>query len=165
MPLTAEIIAETSAHYPDLEDVRRGAELVRELISHLIGAVFAEAQKNLNAVKPQSAQDVRQQSRALIAFPAEVAEEEAAIKAFLYQHMYRHKRVMRVMGEAEQILFDLFAKYLTSPAELPPEWLTGAEADNEGDRARRIGNFIAGMTDRFALTEHQRLFDSTPDLR
>ena len=79
-----------------------------------------EAQKNLAAVKPQSAQDVRQQSRALIAFPAEVAEEEAAIKRFLYQHMYRHKRVMRVMGEAEQILFDLFAKYLTSPGELNP---------------------------------------------
>jgi dGTPase len=165
MPLTAEIIAETSAHYPDLEDVRRGAELVRELISHLIGAVFAEAQKNLAVVKPQSAQDVRQQSRALIAFPAEVAEEETAIKRFLYQHMYRHKRVMRVMREAEQILFDLFAKYLKEPSELPPEWLLGAEADNEGDRARRIGNFIAGMTDRFALTEHQRLFDSTPDLR
>lgn len=165
MPLTAEIIADTSAHYPDLEDVRRGAELVRELISHLIGAVVAEAQKNLAAVEPQSAQDVRQQNRALISFPAEVAGEEAAIKRFLYQHMYRHKRVMRVMGEAEQVLFDLFAKYLKSPGELPPEWLLGAEADNEGDRARRIGNFIAGMTDRFALTEHQRLFDSTPDLR
>ncbi|MES1147731.1 MAG: deoxyguanosinetriphosphate triphosphohydrolase, partial [Bradyrhizobium guangdongense] len=54
---------------------------------------------------------------------------------------------------------------LTSPADLPPEWLVGAEADDEGDRARRIGNFIAGMTDRFALTEHQRLFDLTPDLR
>src|SRR5947199_1845546 len=67
MPLTAEIIAQTSAHYPDPEDFRRGAELVRELISHLIGAVFAEAQKNLAAVRPQSAQDVRQQSRALIA--------------------------------------------------------------------------------------------------
>jgi dGTPase len=165
MPLTAEIIAETSAHYPALEDVRRGAELVRELISHLISAVFAEAESNLAAVKPQSAQDVRQQGRALIAFPDAVAEQEAAIKRFLYQHMYRHKRVMRVMGEAEQILFDLFAKYLRSPDELPPEWLTGAERDDQGDRARRIGNFIAGMTDRFALTEHQRLFDSTPDLR
>jgi dGTPase len=165
MPLTAEIIAETSAHYPDLEEVRRGAELVRELISHLIGAVAAQARESLAAVKPQSAQDVRQQDHALVAFPPAVAEEEAAIKAFLYQHMYRHKRVMRVMGEAEQILFDLFAKYLKSPAELPPEWLAGAGEDSDGDRARRIGNFIAGMTDRFALTEHQRLFDSTPDLR
>ena len=165
VPLVAEIIAEIGAHYPLLDDDRRGAELVRELISHLIGGVFAEAQANLAAIKPQSAQDVRQQSRAMIAFPQALAGEEAAIKTFLYQYMYRHKRVMRVMGEAEQILFDLFAKYQASPGELPPEWLTGAEADDEAYRARRIGNFIAGMTDRFALTEHQRLFDSTPDLR
>lgn len=165
IPLTGEIIAEIGAHYPTLDDDRRGAELVRELISHLIGAVFAEAERNLASVKPQSAQDVRQQNRTMIAFPPAMADEEATIKAFLYQHMYRHKRVMRVMGEAEQILFDLFARYQKSPGELPPEWLVGADADDEADRARRIGNFIAGMTDRFALTEHQRLFDSTPDLR
>ena len=165
IPLMAEIIAEIRAHYPNLDDDRRGAELVRELISHLIGGVFAEAQANLAAIKPQSAQDVRQQARTMIAFPQALAGEEAAIKTFLYQHMYRHKRVMRVMGEAEQILFDLFAKYLTSPGELPAEWLAGADTDDEADKARRIGNFIAGMTDRFALTEHQRLFDSTPDLR
>ncbi|MDE2378343.1 deoxyguanosinetriphosphate triphosphohydrolase [Bradyrhizobium sp.] len=165
MPLTAEIIAEIGAHYPTLDDDRRGAELVRELISHLIGAVFAEATRNIDAAKPQSARDVRRQGRALVGFPPDVAKEEAGIKSFLYQHMYRHERVMRVMGEAEQILFDLFARYRASPADLPPEWLIGAEADSEADRARRIGNFIAGMTDRFALTEHQRLFDSTPDLR
>jgi dGTPase len=74
---------------------------------------------------------------------------------------------MRVMGEAEQILFDLFARYQTTPADLPAEWLppAGPGSETETERARRIGNFIAGMTDRFALTEHQRLFDSTPDLR
>ena len=165
MPLTADIIAEIDKHYPVLDDDRRGAELVRELISYMINAVMSEAGKRLEAAKPQSAHDVRLYDRPLVAFSPPVAQEEAAIKAFLKQRMYRHKRVMRVMGEAEQILFDLFAKYLTLPGELPPEWLVGAEADNEGDRARRIGNFIAGMTDRFALTEHQRLFDSTPDLR
>ena len=79
--------------------------------------------------------------------------------------MYRHHRVMRVMGEAEGILFDLFARYQASPGDLPPEWVEGTERETEGQRARRIGNFIAGMTDRFALIEHQRLFDSTPDLR
>jgi dGTPase len=165
IPLTAEIIAEIDAHYPTLDDDRRGAELVRELISHLISAVFAQAERNLASVNPQSAHDVREQNRAIIAFPPSMVDQEAAIKAFLYQHMYRHKRVMRVMGEAEQILFDLFARYQTSPGELPLEWLVGANADDQADRARRIGNFIAGMTDRFALTEHQRLFDSTPDLR
>jgi dGTPase len=81
--------------------------------------------------------------------------------------MYRHSRVMRVMGEAEQILFDLFARYQQKPQDLPAEWLPpdGEGAESETAQARRIGNFIAGMTDRFALTEHQRLFDSTPDLR
>jgi dGTPase len=62
-------------------------------------------------------------------------------------------------------VFDLFARYQESPDDLPPEWIEGAEKENETARARRIGNFIAGMTDRFALMEHQRLFDSTPELR
>ena len=101
----------------------------------------------------------------MIAFPAEVAKAEAGIKAFLYQHMYRHVRVMQVMGEAEQIVVDLFDRYRKSPGKLPPEWLEGTGQETDTERARRIGNFIAGMTDRYALVEHQRLFDSTPDLR
>ena len=97
----------------------------------------------------------------------EVAQAEAGIKAFLYHRMYRHSRVMRVMGEAEQILFDLFERYQKTPGDLPAEWLppAGERSETETARARRIGNFIAGMTDRFAMTEHQRLFDLTPELR
>jgi dGTPase len=79
--------------------------------------------------------------------------------------MYRHQWVMRVMGDAEQIVSNLFARYQKSPSDLPAEWLEGAGSETESARARRIGNFIAGMTDRFALIEHQRLFDSTPELR
>jgi dGTPase len=165
VPLLAEIIADTAKHYPGLDDDRRGAELVRELISYLIGAVISEAHTRLEAAQPRSAHDVRNQDRAMIAFPAAVAQEEAEIKSFLKRHMYRHERVMRVMGEAEQILFDLFARYQNNPEDLPAEWLEGTENETEAGRARRIGNFIAGMTDRFAITEHQRLFDSTPDLR
>ena len=165
MPLTAAIIAEIDGHYPVLDHDRRGAELVRELISYMIGAVMSEASKRLAEAKPQSAQDVRHHHQPLVAFPHPVAQEEAEIKAFLKQRMYRHTRVMRVMGEAEGILFDLFARYQKSPGDLPAEWVEGSERESEGERARRIGNFIAGMTDRFALTEHQRLFDSTPDLR
>ena len=101
----------------------------------------------------------------LIAFSADVAEAEAAIKAFLKLRMYRHQWVMRVMGDAEQIVSDLFARYQKSPSDLPREWLEGAWDETESARTRRIGNFIAGMTDRFALIEHQRLFDSTPELR
>ena len=165
MPLTATMIADIDKHYPALDHARRGAELVRELISYMILAVVSEAGKRLDAARPQSPHDVRHHTRPLIAFPPVVAAQEAEIKAFLKQHMYRHERVMRVMGEAEQIVFDLFARYQKSPGDLPAEWIEGTERETEGERARRIGNFIAGMTDRFALTEHQRLFDSTPDLR
>ena len=138
---------------------------MRELISYLIGAVFSEACRRLEAAKPKSVDDVRNRGEGLIAFPAEAAQPEAEIKAFLKSRMYRHPRVMRVMGEAEQILFDLFARYQRSPGDLPAEWLPPERRDSATERARRIGNFIAGMTDRFAMTEHQRLFNSTPDLR
>jgi dGTPase len=165
MPLTADMIAEIDKAYPGLDEVRRGAELVRELISCLIGAVVSEAGRRLQAANPQSVEDVRNHGEGLIAFAPEVARAEAEIKAFLKRRMYRHSRVMRVMGEAEQILFDLFARYQEKPGDLPAEWLPSGSEDTETERARRIGNFIAGMTDRFAMTEHQRLFDLTPDLR
>ena len=165
IPLTSDIIAEIGRHYPALDDVRRGAELVRELISYLISAVMGEARGRLDAAQPRSVQDVRDLERAMIAFPGDVAEAESGIKKFLWQHMYRHERVMQVMGEAEQIVADLFARYQSSPGDLPAEWLEGTGQESAAERARRIGNFIAGMTDRYALIEHQRLFDSTPDLR
>jgi dGTPase len=165
IPLAAEMIADIARHYPGLDDDRRGAELVRELISRLIGSVVSEARRRLDAAQPKSVDDVRSHGEVLIAFSADIGEAEAAIKSFLKLRMYRHSRVMRVMGDAEQILFDLFARYQRVPDDLPPEWRPPDGTDSETDRARRIGNFIAGMTDRFALTEHQRLFDSTPDLR
>jgi dGTPase len=166
MPLTADMIAAIARHYPDLDDDRRGAELVRELIAYLIGAVVLESSGRLQAAKPNSVDDVRNHGEVLIAFSVGAAQAEAEIKSFLKLRMYRHPRVMHVMGDAEQILFDLFARYQKVPGDLPPEWLPpGADVETETERARRIGNFIAGMTDRFALTEHQRLFDSTPDLR
>src|SRR3954452_15534002 len=167
MPLTSGMIADIAKRYPELDDDRRGAELVRELISYLIEAVFLESRRRLDAAKPKSAEDVRNHGSVLIALPPDAEEAEAMIKIFLKERMYRHPRVMRVMGEAESILFDLFARYQKSPYDLPPEWLRrdGEGAASETDHARRIGNFIAGMTDRFAITEHQRLFVSTPDLR
>jgi dGTPase len=166
IPLIAAMTAEIDAHYPDLDESRRGAELVRELISHLIGAVILEAHRGLERIRPSSADDVRRQSEALIVFPEETRQAEAAIKAFLKIRMYRHERVMRVMRDAEHLVSDLFARYQTDPATLPAEWLSpDNRSEGDAERSRRIGNFIAGMTDRFALTEHQRLFDSTPDLR
>jgi len=165
MPLTAEMVADIDSRYPGLDQDRRGAELVRELISRLIGAVTSESGRRIEIAQPKSVDDVRHCGQQLIAFSRDIADAEAGIKGFLRQRMYRHPRVMRVMAEAEQIVLDLFARYQRVPGDLPPEWLEGAEREGESARARRIGNFIAGMTDRFALMEHQRLFDLTPELR
>ena len=77
--------------------------------------------------------------------------------------MYRHARVMRIMGDAEKIVVDLFARYRASRTSFLG--MVGAASEVDAERARRIADFIAGMTDRFALIEHRRLFDSTPDLR
>src|SRR5204863_268531 len=123
MPLTAQMIADIGERYPDLDDDRRGAELVREIISYLIGAVVTEARSRLQAARPQSVNDVRNYGEALITFPAEAAHAEGELKSFLKTRMYRHPRVMKVMGEAEQIVFDLFGRYQKTPGDLPPEWL------------------------------------------
>jgi dGTPase len=163
IPAIAEIVGHTDRAYPGLDASRRSAELVRELISLRIDAVVVETRRRLAEVAPASADAVRRAGRALVGLPPEVAALEAAIKAFLFERMYRHPRVMRVMQQAEGVLRDLFARYRASPQDLPPEWQP--DDAGEAEAARLIGNFIAGMTDRFALMEHARLFDSTPDLR
>ena len=165
LALPAAMIAQIDRRHPALDEVRRGAELVRELISCLIGAVVSESRIRLERAQPKSAEEVREAGHALIAFSPRVAEAELGIKAFLKRHMYCHARVLRIMKDAEGIIFDLFARYERNTADLPAEWRDEASAGCEAARANGIGNFIAGMTDRFALMEHRRLFDSTPDLR
>jgi dGTPase len=165
MPLMAGINAQVLSRYPDLDDVRRGAELVRELISYLIEGVFLETEKRIKAANPKSAADVRHLNHVLAAFPADIAVADKAIKGFLWERMYRHERVMHVMRDAEAIVRDLFTRYWHHPGDMPLEWQPPDTDVGEAGRARRIGNFIAGMTDRFAMIEHARLFDSTPDLR
>ena len=89
-----------------------------------------------------------------------MAVADRAIKGFLFVHMYRHPRVVRIMGEAETVVRDLFGRYASLPSDVP--WNVSGD---EAMRARQIADFIAGMTDRYALSEHARLFDSTPELR
>ena len=108
---------------------------------------------------------MRNHNATLVGFSAEAEKTEAAIKRFLKTRMYRHERVMSVMRDAEAVVRDLFARYRAEPGDLPAEWLPHHGEEDEAGRARRIGDFIAGMTDRYAIIEHQRLFDSTPDLR
>ena len=148
MPLTAEMIAEIDRRYPALDDDRRGAELVRELISCLIGAVVS---RSAPAPAGGEAADRPRMSvtmaRSLIAFPADVAQAEAEIKSFLKLRMYRHPRVMRVMGEAEQILFDLFARYQKTPGRSAGR-MAAAGGRGQRNRARPADRQLHRRDDR-----------------
>ena len=165
VPFAGGIVREIGRRYPGLETARFTHELIRRLITWMIEDVTAESARRLQALAPESADAVRDADKPVIGFSAAMAEAERAIKDFLYPRMYRHARVQRVMAEAESVLHDLFRHYRDHPHDMPEEWRSGLAGADEATRARRIGDFIAGMTDRFALEEHRRFFDSTPELR
>ncbi|MCZ7656681.1 MAG: deoxyguanosinetriphosphate triphosphohydrolase [Xanthobacteraceae bacterium] len=164
IPLMAEILAETHRRFPGLDPARLVHQLVRRLINRMIEDVVAESARRLAALAPRSADDVRAAGGPVAGFSPAMVEADRAIKDFLFPRMYRHARVMRVMTAAEGVVRDLFGHFLGRPADLPAEWTQGLDRADEAARARRVADFIAGMTDRFALGEHARLFDSTPDL-
>ena len=163
--LPGRIIGGIRASYPDLDEHRLVHELIRQLIGLLIDDVVAETGRRLARLGPRSADDVRNAAAPVAGFSADVGEADRAIKAFLKPQMYRHPRVMRVMDEAAGVVRDLFARYSAHPGDLPQEWQQGLAGLDDATRARSIADFIAGMTDRYALAEHSRLFDSTPELR
>jgi dGTPase len=165
VPLLAAILDDLAREYPALEPARRAHELVRRLITVMIGDVVTASQARLAERAPGSPDAVREAGTALIAFSAGMAEADRAIKAFLFPRMYRHRRVQGVMAQARRVVLDLFAHYSASPGDLPADWRRGLDEASDASRARRIGDFIAGMTDNYALAEHARFFDSTPELR
>jgi dGTPase len=163
--LVGDTLAEIRAQHPRLDPPRLVHELMRRLITRMIEDVVAETGSRLRALAPRSADDVRQAERAVGAFSPAMAEADRAIKGFLYPRMYRHARIMRIMSDAERVVCDLFDRYAANPGDIPAEWVQSAESGDEAARLRRIADFIAGMTDRYALVEHARLFASTPELR
>jgi len=165
VPIIAAILKEIDTAYPRLDHGRRVHELVRRLITKMIEDVIAETTRRAAEVKPKSAKDVREAGRAVVGFSKVTEQGDADIKGFLYPRMYRHERVMRVMKEAEGVVRDLFAHYGAHPDVLPAEWAEAFAAAGAHGRARTIADFIAGMTDGYALKEHARFFDSTPELR
>ena len=165
VPLMGDILAEIAARHPGIDPVRGGHELIRRLITRMIEDVLTESAARLEALGARSADEVRGAAAPVVAFSPAMAAADRAIKAFLLPRMYRHGRVVRIMGEAEGVLEDLFRRYSMHPQELPPEWRRELDPNDAGARARHIADFIAGMTDRYALIEHARLFDSTPELR
>jgi dGTPase len=165
VPVVGSILREIDAGYPEIEPARRAHELVRRVITRMIEDVIAETQRRFGLLAPRSAADIRAASNPVVGFSATMAEADKGIKGFLYPRMYRHPRVMRIMGEAEGVLRDLFNHFAGSPDALPADWGEGLVGNDEQSRMRRIADYIAGMTDRYALIEHGRYFKTTPELR
>ncbi len=165
VPLVGNILNAIDATHPGIELGRRVHETVRALITRMIEDVISETGRRVAMVKPRSAVDVREAPRLVVGFSPAMEKADRDIKGFLYPRMYRHDRVMRVMADAERVVSDLFVRYMATPEELPAEWGEGFEKGDVGARARRIGDYLAGMTDRYALIEHAKYFDTTPELR
>jgi dGTPase len=163
-----DILRDIDRHYPGLERPRRIHELVRRVIAHFIEDAIAESRQRLAASGVASADAVRAQRRPMIGFSAATEEIEKRIKGFLLPNMYRHPRIARIRVEAEGVIRDLFPALLENASSMPTEWAEAAAKLGAGDTprlARLICDYIAGMTDRYALSEHARLFDATPELR
>jgi dGTPase len=164
VPFLDELLREVDERYPGLETSRRIHELTRRVITRFVEDVVAESERRLTALDPRDADEIRQAGDTMICFSAAIREADASIKRFLYPHMYRHPEVMRVRAQAEQIVRDLFRRFMDDPHAMPAEWQANLP-DDEPRLARRVADYIAGMTDRYAVLEHQRLFETTPDLR
>ena len=164
VPFVGEILADSDREHSGLESARRAHELVRRIITRMIEDVIAECGRRVAMLKPRSAVDVREAPRPVVGFSPAMDKADRDIKGFLYPRMYRHDRVMRVMDDAEGVVRDLFGHYSATPADLPEEWREGM-GTNDSDKTRRIADYIAGMTDRYALVEHAKYFKQTPELR
>ncbi len=156
----------------ELDLWRRAAELVRDegarderilrprvtvvVIDLLVSDLIETSGERLRRVAPKSAAEAQAAGEPLIAFSLALAEEKRAVARYLLDHFYRHHRVIRMAAKAERILGDLWRAYAADPRQLPPHVLERAQGEPE---ERAIADYIAGMTDRFAMDEHQRLFD------
>jgi dGTPase len=144
---------------------RRIHELTRRVITRLVEDAVAESERRLAGAVPGSVEAIRLLSAPVVAFSMAMAATDRALKAHLFPMLYHHPRLMVVRRDAEAIVRDLFARLTAEPALLPEDWRADLAGAAEPRLARRVGDYIAGMTDRYAVLEHRRLFPSTPDLR
>lgn len=162
--LPRDILAEIDRLYPALDPVRRGHELVRRQITAMVEDVITTARQRLEVLAPQSADDVRGAGETIVRFSPEMAGREKQLKGFLYANLYRHPDVIRVRRGADRIVRDLFEAYFADPRAMPEGWREGLDRAEDRIKARSAADFLAGMTDTYAIKEHQRLFDHTPEL-
>jgi dGTPase len=158
VPFIGALLEEVLTLYPGLERTRVIHELTRRVITRFVEDVIDEAQVRLAALKPQTVEDIRGAERPVVAFSAPMAQAERGVKAFLFANMYRHPRVMTIRDQAFAVISWLFPAFLEKPAMMPAEWAALATASGEEARAARVvADYIAGMTDRYAVNEYRRL--------
>jgi dGTPase len=159
VPLVGPVFDEVARHYPGLEEARLNHESIRRLIDRMVRDLVGETRRRLAESAVDSADAVRALGRPIAAFSEEMRHHDRALKRFLYERMYRHDRVNRMTSNARRVVGELFRLFLAEPDRLPAEWraLTGG---SEAERARIVADYLAGMTDRFALDEHRRLVDT-----
>ena len=166
LPLIQRLREEVLARYPGLEEPRLIHEIMRRQITEMVEDVIGVAQANIAAIKPQSADDVRHAGQTMAHFSEEFVAADRQIKKFLYRHLYRHPDVMRVRAHATQIVRDLYSAFMADPSAMGDEHAdAGIEELSVNVRAREVRDYLAGMTDTYAIAEHRRLFDHTPELR
>ncbi|MHA7772719.1 deoxyguanosinetriphosphate triphosphohydrolase [Roseibium sp. M-1] len=164
VPFLADILEEVDGRYPGLEESRRIHEIVRRSITRMVEDVIRHAMHNLEDLTPQSVEDIRMAGRCLVGFSPEMTAAEKEVKRFLFARVYRHEDVLAVRRLVARVVKELFGRFLAEPELMPKPWNSGLEQLNEAGIARRVCDYIAGMTDRYAIEEHRRLFDDTPDL-
>lgn len=164
VPFLAALLDEIEARHPALDENRTIHELSRRVITRFVEDAVAESFSRLDGCA--SIDRVRDAEGATVAFSSAMATQEGDIKRFLWTRMYRHGEIVTIRERAASVVRDLFLKLRERPELMPPEWAGGiAPFDHSGRRERLVCDYIAGMTDRYALAEHRKHFDTTPELR
>ena len=158
LPLVGDIFRSVQEDHPFLDPQRTVYEGVRRLIGHWINDLVTETQRRVDAYKPQSAADVRSMPVPLVAFSDALERDQRALRAFLYERMYKHYKVNRMRSQAKRILRELFDLFMAEPETLPDLWRRDAEQATPVRRARLVCDYLAGMTDNYAIDLHRRLF-------
>jgi dGTPase len=158
VPLIGPHVASAFADYPDCDHGIIRLEAVRRMIGAMVEDVLTETRRRAEAARLASPEDVRTLDHAVVAFSRDMVEDLSVLRAFLMERMYRHWRVNRTRSQARRILAEMFQLFMAEPDVLPTEWFVRAQQRDEAGRARLVCDYIAGMTDRFAIEEHRKLF-------
>jgi dGTPase len=158
VPLIGPHVESASRDYPKCDPGILRLEAVRRMIGAMVDDVLAETRRRAEAGKVTSPEDVRRLEHALVAFSREMVEDLSALRAFLMERMYRHWKVNRTRSQARRMLGEMFQLFMAEPDVLPAEWYARTEGRDDAGKARVVCDYIAGMTDRYAIEEHRKLF-------